>query len=61
MSAYADYEQLVGGVKTLFGTEIESVEEYAKSVGKTVDEVKDEYDSLNIYFVYINEPIFIKL
>lgn len=46
VSAYADYEQLVGGVKTLFGTEIESVEEYAKSVGKTVDEVKDEYDSL---------------
>lgn len=46
ISAYADYEQLVGGVKTLFGTETSSVEEYAKSVGKTVDEVRDEYNSL---------------
>lgn len=41
VSAYADYEQLVGGVKTLFGTEASSVEEYAKSVGKSVDEVRD--------------------
>lgn len=46
ISAYADYEQLVGGVKTLFGTETSSVEEYAKSVGKSVDEVRDEYNSL---------------
>lgn len=46
VSAYADYEQLVGGVKTLFGTEASSVEEYAKSVGKSVDEVRDEYNSL---------------
>lgn len=46
ISAYADYEQLVGGVKTLFGTEAASVEEYAKSVGKSVDEVRDEYNSL---------------
>lgn len=46
VSAYADYEQLVGGVKTLFGTETASVEEYAESVGKTVDEVRDEYNSL---------------
>lgn len=46
VSAYADYEQLVGGVKTLFGTETSSVEEYAKSVGKSVDEVRDEYNSL---------------
>lgn len=43
---YADYEQLIGGVKTLFGTETGSVQEYAQSVGKTVDEVRDEYDSL---------------
>ena len=43
---YADYEQLIGGVKTLFGTEASSVEEYAKSVGKSVDEVQSEYDSL---------------
>ena len=43
---YAEYEQLVGGVKTLFGTEADSVEEYAKSVGKSVDEVSDEYNTL---------------
>jgi len=44
--SYADYEQLVGGVETLFGAGGMTIEEYAKSVGKTVDEVKDEYDSL---------------
>ena len=46
VSAYADYEQLVGGVETLFGTGGQSLEEYAKSVGKTVSEVKGEYESL---------------
>lgn len=43
---YGEYEQLVGGVKTLFGTEAESVEEYAASVGKSVDEVSSEYNNL---------------
>lgn len=46
ISSYADFEQLEGGVKTLFGTECETVEEYAKSVGKSVGEVKDEYNNL---------------
>lgn len=46
LDGYANYEQLVGGVKTLFGTEAESVEEYAASVGKTVDEVSEEYNNL---------------
>ena len=46
ISSYSDYEQLVGGVKTLFGTEAETVEEYAASVGKSVDEVSSEYNSL---------------
>jgi len=46
VSAYADYEQLSGGVKTLFGTEAASVEEYAASVGKSVSDVQAEYDSL---------------
>ena len=32
---YADYEQLVGGVETLFGAGGQSLGEYAKSVGKT--------------------------
>ena len=45
---YADYEQLVGGVETLFGTGGKSFEEYAKSVGKTTDEVAGEYGDLKI-------------
>lgn len=43
---YANYEQLVGGVETLFGAQGMSLEEYAKSVGKSTEEVKKEYDSL---------------
>lgn len=43
---YAEYEQLVGGVETLFGASGQSLEEYAKSVGKSVDEAKGEYDKL---------------
>lgn len=46
VNGYADYEQLVGGVETLFGAGGASVEEYAKSVGKTVDSVKGDYDKL---------------
>lgn len=46
VDAYSSYEQLVGGVNTLFGAGDKSLEEYAESVGKTVDEVKDKYDSL---------------
>lgn len=46
LDAYSDYEQMVGGVKTLFGTEAASVEEYAASVGKSVGEVRGEYDAL---------------
>lgn len=46
LDSFAVHEQAVGGVKTLFGTEAESVEEYAKSVGKSVDEVSGEYNSL---------------
>lgn len=46
IQSYAEYEQLVGGVETLFGTGGKTIEEYAKSVGKTVDEVKTEYENL---------------
>lgn len=46
IAAYADYEQLVGGVETLFGAGGKSVEEYAQSVGKSVNEVKAEYNAL---------------
>lgn len=44
--SYADYEQLVGGVETLFGTGGMNIREYAKSVGKTVEEVSGEYNNL---------------
>jgi len=43
---YADYEQLVGGVETLFGAGGQSLGEYAESVGKTTQDAQKEYDSL---------------
>ena len=46
LNAYADYEQLTGGVATLFGAQDMSIEEYAESVGKSVDAVRGEYDKL---------------
>lgn len=46
ISAYADYEQMVGGVETLFGTNGKSLEEYAADAGKTVDQISDKYNSL---------------
>lgn len=46
VASYGEYEQLVGGVKTLFGTEAGSLKEYAASIGQTVDEAKDKYNSL---------------
>lgn len=47
VDAYADYEQLVGGVETLFGTGGKSLEEYAKSVGKSVDDARAEFEAFN--------------
>lgn len=46
ISSYADYEQLCGGVETLFGAGGQSIEEYAESVGKSVDEARDDYNRL---------------
>lgn len=47
INSYADYEQLVGGVETLFGTRgAKSVQEYADMVGKSVADVKDEFSML---------------
>ena len=46
VEGYAQYEQLAGGVQTLFGAGGKSVEEYAASVGKSVAEVQGEYDTL---------------
>ena len=46
VGAFADYEQLTGGVETLFGAGGRSVEEYAQSVGKVFLIFKGKYDSL---------------
>lgn len=47
IQSYADYEQLVGGVETLFGTSAESAEEYAAQTGEAVDDVRMKWASLS--------------
>lgn len=46
LDASASYEQLKGGVETLFGAGGMSIEEYAKSVGKSVEKVEAHYNKL---------------
>lgn len=46
VSEYANYEQLVGGVSKLYGTAGMSIEDYAKSVGKSTEDIKGKYDEL---------------
>lgn len=46
VAAFKEYQQLVGGVKTLFGTQDMSLEQYAKSVGQTVEQAQDKYNDL---------------
>lgn len=48
ISAYGDYEQLVGGVETLFGTGGKSIGEYAKTVGKSVNDARANYKKLQV-------------
>lgn len=48
IDGYANYEQLVGGVETLFGTGGKSLEEYAASTGKSVIEVAGKYSQLEL-------------
>ena len=43
---YAEYEQLVGGVKKLFGAGGKTLEEYAAETGQTVDEASASYNKL---------------
>ncbi|HHV03681.1 MAG TPA: phage tail protein, partial [Bacteroidales bacterium] len=43
ISAYADYEQLVGGVDTLFGEASQSVQKYAENAFKTAGMSANEY------------------
>lgn len=46
LEAYADYEQLTGGVSTLFGAQDMSLAEYAQSIGKSTEAAKAQYDKL---------------
>lgn len=43
---YADFQQNVGGVQKLYGNMGKSLEDYAKSVGKSTTEVAGEWQSL---------------
>lgn len=47
LESYGEYEQLVGGVETLFGTGGLNVEEYAKKMGKSVEEVQEAWTNLD--------------
>jgi phage-related protein/ElaB/YqjD/DUF883 family membrane-anchored ribosome-binding protein len=47
VDAFSEFEQLKGGVETLFGTNgAKSVEEYASLTGKSVDDVKTKFAEL---------------
>lgn len=46
VDSYAAYEQLVGGIETLFGAGGQTLKEYAKSVGKSTKETKKDYEQL---------------
>lgn len=46
VEGFGSYEQLIGGVETLFGAGGKSVDQYADEVGKSVEEVQGEYDAL---------------
>jgi predicted phage tail protein len=41
---YAEYEQLVGGVETLYGSAYKSVEEYAEGVGISLKEAQATFE-----------------
>lgn len=43
---YAEYEQLSGGIKKLYGNMGQSLEEYAQSQNKTIEDAKDEWLSM---------------
>lgn len=46
LAGYSTHEQMVGGVKKLYGNAGMSVQDYAKSVGKSVNDVKGEWSKL---------------
>lgn len=46
VDGYGEYQQLVGGVETLFGTGGATLDQYAASVNKSASEVAEEYTRL---------------
>lgn len=46
VEGYAEYEQMVGGVQKLYGNMGMTLEEYASSTGKSVDDVRGEWQNL---------------
>ena len=46
VESYGNYEQLVGGVETLFGTGGLSLKQYAKQEGESVADARSEYKTL---------------
>ena len=47
VEGYAQYEQLVGGVETLFGTGGQSIKEFAEASGKNIADVAEEWYTLD--------------
>lgn len=59
VKAYADFEQLTGGISTLFGSEsIGSIESFAKKAGKSIKDVEDEYYSKVDDLIDVEQEIF---
>ena len=46
VSAYGEQQQLVGGIQKLYGNMGLSLNEYAQSAGKSIEEVRDEWQML---------------
>ena len=46
IASYADYEQLTGGVETLFGAGGKGLAQYAAEQGKSIQDVEEEFFSL---------------
>ena len=58
LDGYADFEQLFGGVETLFGTgSIGTIEEYAEGVGKSVEAVTEEYNKLYDSLIDVEQAV----
>lgn len=46
LKSFSQFQQLQGGIKTLYGTDDMGIGEYAKKVGKSVKDVTGEYNKL---------------